>query len=83
MKKFFVFLALTLVFAVGLSVFTPTIAAPISDDENIRVWVEFQPGKKGVVQAALKGNGAQFHFTFEELNSFVVTLPTSAIRGLN
>ena len=49
----------------------------------LRVWVEFQPGKKAAAQAALRGVGAQFHYTFDELNSFVVTLPATALKGIS
>ena len=45
--------------------------------------MEFAPGKKGDVEKALKGNGAEFHYTFDDLNSYVVTMPASAINGLS
>lgn len=47
-----------------------------------RVFVEFAPGAKAAVSQALQAQGASFHYTFDGLNSFVVTLPAAALRGL-
>jgi len=50
--------------------------------EIVRVWVEFTPGGQAGIRTALKGAGAQFHYEFSELNSFVVSLPSQALAGL-
>ena len=47
-----------------------------------RVFVEYRPGMRGAVQSALQGAGAEFHYTFERLNSFVVSVPEKALDGL-
>lgn len=49
---------------------------------KVRVLVEFQPGAKGNVQAALQGAGAQFHYTFDKFNTFAVSVPEAALNGL-
>jgi subtilisin family serine protease len=56
----------------------PAMGAP----DKVRVFVEFSPEAKGQVQQLLKNESAQFHYTFDELNSFVVTIPSHAIKGL-
>jgi serine protease len=72
---FFVFV----VAAMTLSGFASGISAPA---EQARVWVEFAPGKSGEVRASLAAVGAEFHYTFEELSSFVVSVPQNALQGL-
>jgi serine protease len=47
-----------------------------------RVWVQFNPGAKVPAQSALAAAGAEFHYTFDELNAFAVSLPSQAIAGL-
>jgi serine protease len=63
-----------------------TSAAPVQtaadQDGKVRVWVEFQPGAKGQVQAALNANLAEVHYTFDDLNAFVVSLPQAALEGI-
>ena len=56
---------------------TPAFAAAKS-----RVFIEFKPGTKAAVKSALVGAKAEFHYTFKELKSFVVTVPTTALKGL-
>ncbi len=53
-----------------------------SNDGKMRVWVEFSPGRGAKVEQALSAVGAEFHYTFEELNSFVVTVPEQSLAGL-
>ena len=78
-KKVLTLLSLALVMAMLFTVFAPVAASA----EKVRVWVEFAPGKKGNVNAMLKGNGAEFHHTFDDLNSFVVTVPAAALNGIS
>lgn len=79
MKKLLTPLIILSLVVVFLSVNTlPGASAP----EMKRVWVEFQPGKEGQVKGLLERNGAQFHYTFSDLNSFVVSLPEQALKGI-
>ncbi|NPA31855.1 MAG: S8 family serine peptidase [Chloroflexi bacterium] len=48
-----------------------------------RVWVEFRPGARGAAEQALRAAGAQFHYAFDRLNAFVVTVPQAALEGLS
>ena len=50
--------------------------------EKTRVWVEYSPGKAAAVSVYLRQVGAQFHYHFGELDSFVVSLPSSAMKGI-
>lgn len=60
-----------------------TAASPFNNVHNkVRVFVDFAPGGQAAVRNALNGAGAEFHYTFDHLNSFVVTLPRQALSGL-
>ena len=83
MKKLIAFTMIALMVSIGLAVISPSSVYTAPKDGDVRVWVEFQPGKKGAARAALNGAGAQFHYTFDELNSFVVTLPAAALQGIS
>ena len=75
------FLKILFVGMVALLVLTaasPTAGAA----DKVRVFVEFAPGSKGTVQNLLSNSGADFHYTFDFLNSYVVTLPSKALNGL-
>lgn len=50
--------------------------------EKARVFVGFTPGGKAATQQALTAAGADFLYTFDNLNSFVVTVPAKALKGL-
>lgn len=47
-----------------------------------RVWVQFAPGKGEAVKAQLERDGAKIHYRFDDLESFVVTLPGAAVARL-
>jgi subtilisin family serine protease len=49
----------------------------------MRVFVQYAPGGRGSVQRQLNANGATFHYDFEELNTFTVTIPSAALQGLS
>jgi len=49
---------------------------------KVRVYVQFAPGGKSDVERSLNGAGAEFHYTFDDLNTFVVTVPEQALNGL-
>lgn len=55
---------------------------PVSSAPEVRVFVEYRVGQQVGVQNALKNAGAAFHYQFDELNSFVVSLPESALNGI-
>jgi serine protease len=50
--------------------------------EQARVYVEYAPGQRNAVQGLLHRENAQFHYEFAQLNSFVVTLPVTALNGI-
>ena len=58
-----------------------TIAAAGTKDTD-RVLVKFKHGSKAHVQQALKAAGARFHYSFDSLDTFAVTVPVSALDGL-
>ncbi|MCB1986547.1 MAG: S8 family serine peptidase [Burkholderiales bacterium] len=47
-----------------------------------RVWVEFQPAGSEHAQAVLNQVGAKIHYRFDDLNTFAVSVPQSALQGL-
>lgn len=82
MKRFnlFVSIALMLVLVFGLA----GVSQAASDDNGkTRVFVQFSPNGKGAAQKALKNAGAEFHYEFEELNTFAVSLPSAALDGIS
>ena len=81
MKKqlyLFKLLMVSMVAVLMLAAASPVFGAP----EKVRIFVEFAPGGKAAVQGALNSAGAEFHYTFSHLNSFVVTLPEQALKGI-
>ncbi len=81
MKKHYLLklLFISMVAALLLAAASPAVGAP----EKTRVFVEFTPRGKAVVQRELARAGAEFHYTFDFLNSFVVTLPTNVLNSLS
>lgn len=69
-----------LVLVLALSVASPGASA--SDGGKSRVWVQFVPGAKAQVEHALVGARADFHYAFDELDAFVVSVPEAALKGL-
>jgi subtilisin family serine protease len=55
---------------------------PAYSEPEARVFVEYRVGQKAAVQNTLKNAGAAVHYQFDELNSFVVSLPESALNGI-
>ncbi len=78
MKVIVSILAIALVLAMA----TVTPAQTASQDGRVRVWVEFKPGSAARVEAALKSGNAVFHYRFEDMNAFVVSLPEAALDGI-
>ncbi len=61
-----------------LVVATPVLGA----SDHVRVFVEYKPGQSAQVRNALNAAGATFHYQFERLNAFVVTVPEKALDKL-
>ena len=78
-KKILKVISLLLAFVFLVSVAQP---AYTSNEGKMRVWVEFSPGQGARVENSLNALGAEFHYRFEDLNSFVVTVPEQALAGL-
>jgi subtilisin family serine protease len=72
-------LSLILVLTFAASTFEPAFATP---KDTVRVWVAYKPGQSAVVHQALTNARAEFHYDFPELESFVVTLPATALNGI-
>ncbi len=53
-----------------------------SEPDPNRVLVTFKAGSKANVERSLQGAGARFHHSFDELNTFAVTVPPQALNGL-
>ena len=82
MKRFVWSLSLLLVFVMVLGAFTTQPAQSASDGGKTRVMVQFKTGTGPSVERALKGVGAQFHYAFDDLRVFAVSLPSAAIEGI-
>ena len=72
-------------FVIAIMVLATFAAAPASaaqGADKVRVYVQFAPGAKGNVQNSLNAAGAEFHYQFDDLNTFVVSIPSQALNGL-
>jgi len=78
-RPLLVFFVIAALLVSGLQV---SAASPVSVEGKVRVWVQFSPGTKGVVEKVLKNSNAELHYTFDELDAFAVTLPASALNGI-
>ena len=84
MKRFSVVLSLAMIVVLALSVVgTSSTLAAANPDGKTRVFVQFAPGAKGSVENALTNVGAEFHYAFDGLDAFAVTLPTAALNGIS
>ncbi|PKO06433.1 MAG: peptidase S8 [Chloroflexi bacterium HGW-Chloroflexi-3] len=79
LKKVYKIIALLIALVFIVSVAQP---AYTSNEGKMRVWVEFRPGQAANVEKSLNAIGAEFHYRFDHLNSFVVTVPETALTGL-
>ncbi len=75
-------LILLAVTAFALLFFASAMPARSAPPDTVRVWVEYRPGQERAVEQALRSNGAQFHYSFPQLSSYVVTLPRAALAGI-
>ncbi|MCU0521216.1 MAG: S8 family serine peptidase, partial [Anaerolineae bacterium] len=79
MKRFGRIAVLVLVVLAMSAVARP---APSLAGGEVRVLVQFAPGRGAAVRAALQGASGNIHYEFEDLNTFAVTLPEAALRGI-
>jgi len=82
MKKIVGFLSIALLITITLGLFAASNATATPADQ-VRVFVQYASGARGNVQRQLNANGAVFHYDFEELNTFTVTVPAQALQGLS
>jgi hypothetical protein len=80
MKRLASFISLVAIFVMVVGLFG---AVPAQAGDKLRVFVQFVPGQKAGVEAALQAVGAEFHYAFDKLNAFAVSLPATAIQGLS
>jgi serine protease len=82
--RIFIILAMAAVVLIGSAVQQNVLAQQEEPQAagTARVYVEFQPGRKEAVRSALQGVGAAFHYEFDDLNTFVVSLPQQALQGI-
>jgi len=71
-----------LMVSILFSLFGPAPVAAGVGGGKVRVMVTFAPGAQTQVANALKGAGAEFHYTFADLNTFTVSLPAAALEGI-
>ncbi len=71
---------LILISILALAIVSPALG---SADDSVRVWIEYSQGRRAQVRQALAGAGAQFHYEFDSLQAFVVTLPANAMQRLS
>lgn len=67
---------------IGLASMLAAGAANAAQPDANRVLVKFKAGAKAGAQKALQASGARFHHTFDDLNTFAVTVPAQALQGL-
>ncbi|PKN91210.1 MAG: peptidase S8 [Chloroflexi bacterium HGW-Chloroflexi-6] len=79
------FVSISLIAVVLLSLIGASqgYTSPSQANDKVRVLVEFTPNGKGAAQKALKNAGAEFHYEFDELNAFAVSLPSAALEGIS
>ncbi len=78
-------LAAVLIVVVLLSSASPVLGASPNAQvpaSTVRVWINYSPGKGAQVQQMLTNSSARFHYSFDNLNAHVVTIPTTAFRSL-
>lgn len=77
-------------FLTGILIFTFVLAAvniqpalADSDNDKVRVMIEYKPGQKRAVETAAKRAGAVIHYDFDNLNTLALTLPAAALDGIS
>ncbi len=82
MKRLTMFLSMAVMAALVLSMVVTVPGTSASNGDGIRVMVQYAHGHKDAAEQALKETGAQFHFVFNDLDAFAVTLPVAALSGI-
>ncbi len=59
------------------------LGATVQAAEHSRVYVGFAPGQKAAVAQSLNRAGGTTHYTFDRINAFAVSVPTTALKGLS
>ena len=72
---------LTIILSLTISGSEPVHSA--SQEDRIRVIVEYQPGKKISVEREILQVGAEVQYEFDDLNALAVSLPTKALEGIS
>lgn len=67
---------------IGLASMLAAGAVNAAQPDANRVLVKFKAGSKVGAQKALQAAGARFHYTFDDLSTFAVTVPANALQGL-
>lgn len=83
MKRSAILLSLAVLIALLLSTVQASPALSAAKNDKLRVMVQYVHGQKGAAESALKGVGAQFHYSFDNLDAFAVSLPAAAIYGIS
>jgi subtilisin family serine protease len=79
----FKLVTLAIISVMALGAFSSGLPASLSfQADTVRVWVDYRAGTQAQVSAALAQAGARVHFHFAGQNSYVVTLPTAALAGI-
>ena len=48
-----------------------------------RVWVVYKDGGKGAISRVLRSANAEIHYEMDNLNAYVASMPSAAVRGLS
>lgn len=59
------------------------VATVLGWSANSRVWVQYAPGAKGQVMAALAKAGGHVHYEFDNIEAVAVSMPEQALAGLS
>jgi len=82
MKKLNALFAVALIAVLVFSMFNVNPAYSSSEEGKVRVLVQFAPGKASNVEHSLRAAGGEIHYTFDELETFAVSLPEAALNGI-
>lgn len=82
MKRFFLFVSVATVAALVFGAFAVAPAQSAGGEGKVRVMVQFRAESRGAVEQFLRGTGAEFHYGFDNLNAFAVTVPIAALEGI-
>jgi serine protease len=74
------FIGIGLLLILALVSIAPYFSA--AAQKPVRVWVDYMPGKQAEVRGILTRAGSDFHYHFEQLGAFVVSLPPAALDNI-